>query len=237
MSIPSVSGSGSASALPFKSGPASPAANSSACLFASGQSRCFSDRLSLRPFSRHSSWNRRFSGRETPGPGSGPTRRRRSSGRRAGPLLPPTPPEALTGRFRGCRTSRPTNRASMPFSRAPFAATAFRRKLRRHGADGIRRRIFATGRKNPYKRHQGKAGPLRRTEPLRAPSPTSRPATPDPDPAQSGPPPLPGRAPRPWRRPPRRPPAKASPSSCPPCSQGPRGPRVTGRRRHRREAT
>ena len=35
-----------------------PAANSSAYLFARAQSRCLSDRLSLRPFSRHSIWIR-----------------------------------------------------------------------------------------------------------------------------------------------------------------------------------
>ena len=33
-----------------------PAANSSACCFARAQLRCPSERLSLRPFSRHSIW-------------------------------------------------------------------------------------------------------------------------------------------------------------------------------------
>ncbi len=68
-SSPSVSGSGSASALPFRSGLANPAANSSACRFALTHSRCPSDRVSLRPFSRHSSWCR-------PVFGSGKTRTR-----------------------------------------------------------------------------------------------------------------------------------------------------------------
>ncbi len=55
---PKVSGSGSASALPAGSWTAKPAATSSACLLALTQSRCFSDRVSLRPFSRHSIWYR-----------------------------------------------------------------------------------------------------------------------------------------------------------------------------------
>jgi len=53
-----VSGSGLASAPPPISGPAKPAANSSACRFARRQSRCLRDRVSLRPFSRHSIWRR-----------------------------------------------------------------------------------------------------------------------------------------------------------------------------------
>lgn len=59
-SVPKVSGS---LGLGFRlgrsrSGLANPAANSSACFFARVQSRCPSERASLRPFSRHSTWNR-----------------------------------------------------------------------------------------------------------------------------------------------------------------------------------
>ena len=43
------------------------------------RSRCASDRLSLRPFLRHSIWNSPVSGPGESGPCSGPTRQRRTS--------------------------------------------------------------------------------------------------------------------------------------------------------------
>ena len=55
-SRPGVSGSGAASFRPFGSGPATPAANSSARLLALTRSRCLSDRVGLRPSSRHPIW-------------------------------------------------------------------------------------------------------------------------------------------------------------------------------------